>query len=113
LGDTGIPPEPDDDEEGSEIGSGSERSISGSPGRRELLAEDSDDEDEDRFELERARKRPRARTGTTPDAKQRRIELRVQREAMKEVPTGDGEARPAPHPLAKGGDGSVSLEYSE
>ncbi|KAF4686413.1 hypothetical protein FOZ60_005335 [Perkinsus olseni] len=92
---------------------GSERSTGGSPGRRELLTEDNDDEDEHRSETERAGKRPRGRTGTTPEAKQRRIEIGFQREAMKEVATGDGEARPTPHLLAKGGDGSISLEYSE
>ncbi|KAF4739974.1 hypothetical protein FOZ62_015317, partial [Perkinsus olseni] len=89
LGDTGIPPEPDDDEEDAEIVLGSERSTGGSPGRRELLTEDNDDEDEHRSETgsdgERAGKRPRGRTGTTPEAKQRRIEIGFQREAMKEV----------------------------
>ncbi|KAF4680417.1 hypothetical protein FOZ60_013541 [Perkinsus olseni] len=71
------------------MGSITEISACGSPGRRELLAEDSGSEDEDTSEFgsegERARKRPRARTGRTPDAKQRRIEFRDLREAMKKV----------------------------
>ncbi|KAF4721638.1 hypothetical protein FOZ62_029749 [Perkinsus olseni] len=81
------------------MGSITEISACGSPGRRELLAEDSGSEDEDTSEFgsegERARKRPRARTGRTPDAKQRRIEFRDLREAMKKVHY-DGHYKTAP-----------------
>ncbi|KAF4666114.1 hypothetical protein FOL47_004273 [Perkinsus chesapeaki] len=160
--------------------SGSDSSGRRSPGRRDLLADESDDGDELSLDEDRRRKRPRVGggSGNTPDPKQRRIEKREQREAMTEVyriaaeqqqggqsslwaacvalaghldaglmsvplyrdmsrqiyqqfahefdntvedlqpqrtenPNGDGEAQTSVHPLAKGGDGCISLEYRE
>ncbi|EER01220.1 hypothetical protein Pmar_PMAR000606, partial [Perkinsus marinus ATCC 50983] len=73
----------------SDIGSMSD----GSPNRRELLADDDDDANSEFGQ--QSRKRTRSRSGHSPNAKQRRLELLYQREAMKGV-YYDGHYRTTP-----------------